>query len=72
VHPGWNHPGFIQNQDILGGKKCGEFVKGVVSVRPALAIKDHQPGSVARLGRALRDPVGGQVVIEIGELHRIT
>ena len=68
--PGGDHPRLVDDDDVTGSQEVREVGDGAVLGRRAPAV-DEQPGRVAGLDRDLGDALGGKVVVEVRQPHRV-
>ena len=62
-------PGLVQHEEVAVAQEFRQ-VADVTMFGRCRATVDEQAGAVARLDRRLGDAIVGQVVVEVGDLHR--
>ena len=67
--PSRDDPGLVQHEEIALAQEFRQ-VADVTMLGRCGATVDQQAGTVARLDRRLGDAIVGQVVVEVGDLHR--
>ncbi len=71
THPHRQHPGVVQDDEVVRAELIQEVGEATVPDRPRRAVVHHEPCAVARLGGRLRDQGRGKVVVEFVGAHRI-
>ena len=68
---GRQHTGIVEHQAVARLQVLHKIAEMAVLQRARAAVHDHQPGSVARLDRRLRNQLLRQIVIKVTCLHII-
>jgi len=67
--PGWQHPGVVQNEEVVGLKQVSEPAEGGISKGAGSAIEVQHARRGAIRKRLLRDQLLGKVKIEFRNQH---
>jgi hypothetical protein len=71
IQPGWKHAGIVEDDEIAGLQKVGEFTKQGVRIAAAGSLQAQHAGAVAGGEGLLGDEFDGKVEVEIGDLHGV-
>ena len=68
-HAGGDDARVVDHEAIASTQELGQLTDVAVGGRTVGAVHDQQAGGVAALRGCLRDAVGWQVIIELGDVH---
>ncbi len=71
IKPGRKNAGIVEDDEIAGSQKVGEFTKQGVRIAAANPLQAQHAGAVAGGEGFLRDEFDGKVEVEIGDLHGV-
>jgi len=69
VEAGWQHAGFVQDEDVVRVKQIWQVAEEVMGEGAARSLEHQKAGRIARSRRRLGDEPRRQVVFEIGSAH---
>ena len=71
IEPRWKHPRIVQNQQVIRAQQVGKFAELAILPSSIVPSQVQHPRGSAIGRRLLRDALRRQVIIEIGNKHRI-